>query len=136
MVKVTLFIFHISLVSAFESTRHYCKRQSTLARDHLRKDVQKRVSLAASTSSDTVEDAVTVEFPPPLSTVDRLKRAAKFWSSAVPIVLSYYSLYAERRLRESLLGESMSEDEAEVRPILNQLPSLIMNSTYILLHVF
>jgi hypothetical protein len=61
-----------------------------------------------------VEDEESVEFPPPLSTVDRLKRAATFWSVAIPIVANYYGKFAEMKLREGLLGESMSDEEIEV----------------------
>ena len=116
----TLLIFPFSLASAFESTRLHFLRQPSSSHYFASNDSREcripRVSaLTASTSSDVINDNVQVDFPPPLSTVDRLKRAAKFWSSALPIVLSYYSLYAEMRLRETLLGESMSEEETEVR---------------------
>ena len=43
----------------------------------------------------------TLEFPPPLTKVQRVQRAAKFWSSAIPIVLSYYSKDAELRVKVS-----------------------------------
>jgi len=55
-----------------------------------------------------------IEFPPPLSKVDRLKRAAKFWSSALPIVGAYYSLSTEIYIRENVLGENLSTDDIEM----------------------
>eukprot|EP00978_Attheya_sp_CCMP212_P048620 scaffold551481_cov63-Attheya_sp.AAC.1 len=55
----------------------------------------------------------TVDFPPPLSNLDRVKRAATFWSSAVPIVASYYGKYAEMKVKEEVLGQKMSEEDLE-----------------------
>ena len=54
---------------------------------------------AASVDSASVESA---EFPPPLSKVDRLKRAAQFWSTAVPIIASYYGKSLDLKLRGTL----------------------------------
>lgn len=54
-----------------------------------------------------------VEFPPPLSKVDRLKRATTFWSTALPIVLNYYGLISRLKLQEVLRGEKLSETEEE-----------------------
>ena len=51
------------------------------------------------------------EFPPPQSRLDRVKRAAKFWSAALPVVLKYYGLIGRLLLR----GNSMTEEEVEVR---------------------
>ena len=51
------------------------------------------------------------EFPPPQSQLDRVKRAAKFWSAALPVVLKYYGLIGRLLLR----GNSMTEEEVEVR---------------------
>ncbi len=55
----------------------------------------------------------TVEFPPPLTKVQRLERAAKFWSSAIPIVLSYYSKSAELLVKEAFTGVELTEDEEQ-----------------------
>lgn len=60
------------------------------------------------------DDDEAVEFPPPLSSVDQFKRAATFWSVAVPIVANYYGKFAEMKLREGLLGETMSDEDIEV----------------------
>jgi len=54
-----------------------------------------------------------VEFPPPLSKVDRLRRATTFWSTALPIVLSYYGLISRLKLQQVLRGEKLSETEEE-----------------------
>ena len=73
---------------------------------------------SSSTTSDDNEDATvedpSFEFPPPLTQVQRMQRAAKFWSSAIPIVLSYYSKDAELRVKEAFTGESLTEAEAEL----------------------
>jgi ABC1 atypical kinase-like domain len=58
------------------------------------------------------EDDDDVEFPPPLSGYDRLKRAATFWSTALPIVASYYGLISQIKLRELLAGgEALPEEQ-------------------------
>lgn len=62
-------------------------------------------------TSDDDEDLVT--FPPPLSQLDRLKRAAVFWSKAVPIVANYYGLIGNLKLKE-ILGESLDDKTIEV----------------------
>jgi len=59
------------------------------------------------------DEVINVEFPPPLSKVDAVKRAATFWSSAVPIAASYYSKTIELQFKELLSGESLSDDEVE-----------------------
>lgn len=62
-----------------------------------------------STADDDLE---SIEFPPPLGTLDRLKRAATFWSTAVPIVANYYGIIGKTRMNE-LLGRKMTEEEIE-----------------------
>ncbi|KAL3801056.1 hypothetical protein HJC23_002349 [Cyclotella cryptica] len=62
----------------------------------------------------TTAATVSVEFPPPLTTVERLQRAAKFWSSAIPIVLSYYSKSAELRVKEAFTGVALTDEEQEL----------------------
>ena len=59
-----------------------------------------------------------VEFPPPLSSWDRTKRAATFYSTAVPIIANYYGLIGNLKLQELLGTERFSEDEIEVRALL------------------
>jgi aarF domain-containing kinase len=68
-------------------------------------------SISASDGDDGIPD---VEFPPPLSKVDRLKRAAKFWSTAVPIVLSYYSKSAEIQAAKAFKGTELTPEEEEI----------------------
>ena len=77
--------------------------------------VKKSSCLQSQTLESTNQETETeVEFPPALSKVDRLKRAAKFWSTAVPIILSYYSKSAELQFRNKLLGDVISEDEEKI----------------------
>jgi aarF domain-containing kinase len=59
------------------------------------------------------EESNSVDFPPPISEFERLKRAATFWSAAVPIVGSYYYLMNTLRLQELLGKEARSEAEIE-----------------------
>jgi len=71
------------------------------------------VALASSTVVAGELDT-SVEFPPPLTKMERLQRAAQFWSSALPIVLSYYSKDAELRVKESFTGQALTEKEQEI----------------------
>lgn len=72
------------------------------------------VALASTVVKDELDTSVEVEFPPPLTKMERLQRAAQFWSSALPIVLSYYSKDAELRVKESFTGETLTEEEQEI----------------------
>ncbi len=55
-----------------------------------------------------------VEFPPPLSPWDRTKRAATFYSTAIPIIANYYGLIGNLKVQELLGTEKFSEEEIEV----------------------
>ncbi|KAL3816876.1 hypothetical protein ACHAXA_006952 [Cyclostephanos tholiformis] len=70
-------------------------------------------SSSSASPEATVPSAIVFDFPPPLTTVQRLERAAKFWSSAIPIVLSYYSKDAELRVKEAFTGVPLTPDEKE-----------------------
>jgi hypothetical protein len=61
------------------------------------------------------DDDASAEFPPPLSQIDRLKRAATFWSSALPIVANYYGLIGNIKLKQLMDQDALTEDEVEVR---------------------
>jgi aarF domain-containing kinase len=67
----------------------------------------------SSDDDNTEGTKPTIEFPPPLTKVQRLERAAKFWSSAIPIVLSYYSKSAELLVKEAFTGVELTEDEEQ-----------------------
>lgn len=73
------------------------------------------ISRFSAISSDRIPspNPESVEFPPPLSPVDRLKRGATFWSTAVPIIASYYGLISRIKLQELVLDNPMTEDEIE-----------------------
>lgn len=64
--------------------------------------------------NNNINNNVIVDFPPPLTNVERLQRAAKFWSSAIPIVLSYYSKDAELRVKEAFTGVPLTEIEKQI----------------------
>lgn len=67
-------------------------------------------STTMAANDDKKEDFT---FPPPLSPVDRLKRAATFWSMALPIVASYYGLISQIKLRELLGSQPLSTADIE-----------------------
>lgn len=85
----------------------------------MKHSIQLLAATAASEASSPHErslgdtSATSVEFPPPLTTVDRLKRAATFWSTALPIVASYYGLISRIRLQEILSQDKLTEHEIE-----------------------
>ena len=91
---------------AFTSTQHTNIKVSTVSRQSTILSEATTVPLDESPietedSSEEEEVTTSLEFPPPLTKVQRVQRAAKFWSSAIPIVLSYYSKDAELRVKVS-----------------------------------
>ena len=67
-----------------------------------------------TTSENDDDSMLDVEFPPPLSSWDRTKRAATFYSTAVPIIANYYGLIGNLKVQELLGKEKISEEEIEV----------------------
>jgi hypothetical protein len=84
---------------------------STTSQRLLAQAIETPTTNVYSEKDNTVE---SVEFPPPLSDIDRLKRAAKFWSTAIPIVANYYGLIGGLKLQE-IFGDQATEEEIEVR---------------------
>ena len=82
-------------------------------------DISSTDSITTSTTTHTdtptpqEDEDIVIEFPPPLSKVDRIKRAATFWSNAIPIVASYYSKTIEMQFQQLLTGNEISDDEVE-----------------------
>ena len=76
-------------------------RQSTVLSEATTTLDESPTETEEDSSSKEEEIVNTLEFPPPLTKVQRVQRAAKFWSSAIPIVLSYYSKDAELRVKVS-----------------------------------
>jgi aarF domain-containing kinase len=68
---------------------------------------------SAVSSDIPSSNSESVEFPPPLSPVERLKRGATFWSTAVPIIASYYGLISRIKLQELILDNPMTQEEIE-----------------------
>ena len=64
---------------------------------------------------DDDESFGDVEFPPPLTSIDQMKRAATFYSTAVPIIANYIGLIGNIKLQEMLKSESLDEEDIEVR---------------------
>jgi aarF domain-containing kinase len=75
-------------------------------------DISSEIPLRASSGATATSKFEGVEFPPPLSNTQRLQRAATFWSTALPIVASYYGLISRIKLQE-LLGDKLSDVEVE-----------------------
>ena len=69
-----------------------------------------KAKTTTSSSSSSSSDE-SLEFPPPLSAMDRFKRAATFWSTALPIAASYYGLISQIKLRE-VMGQAAPDVEA------------------------
>lgn len=109
--------FDVTAVEAFvqpSCVSHNNKKKSTFA-------LWSATSSSSSSPEEILQpvssedgDAVGVDFPPPLSKVDRLKRAATFWSTAVPIIFSYYGKYAEITLRSKVEGQCVSDEECQL----------------------
>ena len=71
-------------------------------------------SLKASATDNDNIDVDGVEFPPPLSSMDRTKRAATFYSTIVPIIANYAGLIANLKVQELMGTERFTEAEIEV----------------------
>jgi hypothetical protein len=54
----------------------------------------------------------SVQFPPPLGKMERLKRAATFWASTAPIVVDYVGLLGHLKVQE-LHGMALSDHQEE-----------------------
>ena len=71
-------------------------------------------AVVESKRSNNEHGNASVEFPPPLSKVERLKRATTFWSTALPIVASYYGIISRLKLQEILGGKLDQGKEEEL----------------------
>ena len=71
--------------------------------------------------TNTTTQNIVVDFPPPLTKLQRLQRATKFWTSVLPIVFSYYTKETELRLIESFAGQNTNfYNSTEVEHIWNE----------------
>lgn len=105
------FLFAATSTNAFTTPssrrRHSFRASSTTPQN------DKRESISNNDNNNVSSSSSSVDFPPPLTEIQRLQRAAKFWSSSLPIVLSYYSKSAELQLRQSLTGVPLSPSEQD-----------------------
>jgi len=62
-------------------------------------------------------DEVEVSFPPPLTRIQSTERAITFWSTALPIILSYYGKYSEIAIREKVLGKDKGFSDEDIQKI-------------------
>ncbi|GMI07210.1 hypothetical protein TrVE_jg8381 [Triparma verrucosa] len=64
------------------------------------------------------DDDDDIQFPQPLTPVDRALRASRFWSSAVPVIFNYYSTYTKlnllNRLNPLLNRPCLTDSECEI----------------------
>lgn len=74
--------------------------------------IRQRGSLSVVTATPEVSCDVDVDFPPPLTSTQLLQRAATFWSTALPIVASYYGLISKLKLQE-LLGDKIDPEQED-----------------------
>lgn len=105
-------ISNIKTSTAFASNNinlHPCAGTCTTSRTF-----QLDVAASSETTPSDNDEIPTIEFPPPLTKVENVQRAAKFWSSALPIVLSYYSKSAELQVKEAFTGISLTEAEEQI----------------------
>jgi len=58
-----------------------------------------------------VEEEEIVDFPPPLTTVQRATRAVEFYKRALPVLAAYKAKEVELKLRERFLGETPENEE-------------------------
>ena len=109
-----LVFHHTSLCSAFVPVA--VDQRSALSSDSSIEKFSTITSAETAVASTSVSSSVEsqdVEFPSEITGIDRIKRAAKFWSAAVPIVASYYGKSGELFMREAFLGERLSDDAAQ-----------------------
>jgi hypothetical protein len=92
---------------------HHVSRPALYASTAAEVEVPPRAGRSLEDHENDNDDSNMVEFPPPLSRVGRLTRAATFWSKALPIVANYYGLIANIKLQETM-GEALGSDEIEV----------------------
>jgi len=71
-----------------------------------------------SQNNNTIES--TIDFPPPLTKFQRLQRATKFWTSALPIVFSYYTKEMELQWLNSFNGGGETYNSTEMEHIWNE----------------
>ncbi|KAL7571549.1 hypothetical protein ACA910_020966 [Epithemia clementina (nom. ined.)] len=103
----------VSVASALESSSTESQQQQE------QQPTTTSASSATSTTTTTTsrintKNVESVEFPPPLSASDRLKRSLEFYSTAVPVILNYYRLLWNIKWQQWLSGGSaLTEQEIE-----------------------
>jgi len=114
LVTIFLTVLHQSYGLNSLAPSSKCSRASVVPTTRL--SVASTQLETTASDSDTENDENTiqdVEFPPPLSPWDRTKRAATFYSTAIPIVANYYGLIGNLKIKELLGTEKLSEAEIE-----------------------
>lgn len=89
------------------------RRTSALPKSRLFVTSTQLETSAKATGLDGDDRIDEVEFPPPLSSWDRTKRAATFYSTAVPIIANYYGLIGNLKIQELFGTKQFSEEEIE-----------------------
>lgn len=76
---------------------------------------QQHQQQAISASASLTQTTNDVHFPPPLTKLERIQRAASFWVGTAPIALSYFVKSAELNVREAVIGQQpLTTEEEEV----------------------
>ena len=88
--------------------------QSTLVPGSDRTTPTSLQSAMVQTTEFSQYQSNSVQFPPPLDKIGRMKRAVKFWINTAPIVADYYRLKAMIELQK-FHGKVISDQEIEVR---------------------
>mmetsp|Transcript_3909 Transcript_3909/g.8730 ORF Transcript_3909/g.8730 Transcript_3909/m.8730 type:complete len:611 (+) Transcript_3909:129-1961(+) len=112
---LTLMALNTSITSSFSPPpQTYLNPTSLLASTAESSDDIISSSSSPTSTSTPSSSTSSIEFPPPLTQTQRLARAAKFWSSALPIVLSYYSKNAQLRVQEAFTGVPLTPHEEQL----------------------
>lgn len=78
-------------------------------------DIAKEPQGAALGAAEGAEEGIVVDFPEPLTPLERLERTATFWGRAVPVLVNYFKLYSSFELRKAVFGDEL--DASETRPL-------------------
>lgn len=73
-----------------------------------------KMALGVVAANEDAESDDDVEFPPPLSSIQRARRAIEFYKRALPVLAAYKAKEVEIGLRRKALGDdAVTEDEEE-----------------------
>ena len=111
----TLLLLSTSLSQGFAPPARRQTRPTTTEGRFFRSELVRRLSaVAATASSDEDSSSNEIEFPPPLTPIQRTKRAIEFYKRVLPVLAAYKAKELELQFRrETLKDESISAEEEE-----------------------